>query len=126
MATGGSIESVSCAGRVFPVPADADIQRKLGGYENELQMNGDGSGRVIRTRVPASLTGLVVAIDDTRGDQEFLEALKDARDYFPFSVTYASGATYAGQLQIVGELQAGSQGTTATMDLQGPNKLQRI
>ena len=41
-AVGGSIESVTLNGRPFPVAADAEAQRKLGGWENEVQANGDG------------------------------------------------------------------------------------
>lgn len=126
MATGGSIESVSLAGRIFAVPADADVQRKLGGFENETQPNGDGSMRLIKTRIPASITGLQVTINDDRGDEEYLTQLKNGREYFPFSITYASGNTYAGRMQIVGEMQTASQNTTAQFDLMGPGELARI
>ena len=59
-AIGGSLESVSLDGREFPVAADAEVQRKLGGFENEVQASGDGSARMVKTRVPWSLDGLVV------------------------------------------------------------------
>ncbi len=42
-AVGGSIESVTLDGRTFAVAADAEAQRKLGGFENEVQANGDGT-----------------------------------------------------------------------------------
>lgn len=126
MATGGSVESVSLRGRIFSVPADADIQRKLGGFENEVQMNGDGSARIVKTRIPSMIGGLQVTIDDTRGDEEYLTELKNGRDFFPFSITYASGVTYAGQVMIVGEVTTASQNTTATMDLNGPGFLSRV
>ena len=69
-AVGGSIESVNLSGREFAVAADAEAQRKLGGFENEVQANGDGTARLIKTRVPLSLDGLTIEIDDDRGDQE--------------------------------------------------------
>ena len=72
-AVGGSIESVNLSGREFAVAADAEAQRKLGGFENEVQANGDGTARLIKTRVPLSLDGLTIEIDDDRGDQEFLQ-----------------------------------------------------
>jgi hypothetical protein len=76
-AVGGSIESVSLNGRNFAVAADAEAQRKLGGFENEVMANGDGTARLIKTRVPLSLDGLTVEVDDDRGDQEFLHDLTD-------------------------------------------------
>ena len=122
-ATGGSIESVSLDGRNFPVAADAEAQRKLGGFENEVQSNGDGSARLIKTRVPLSIDGLVVEIDDDRGDHEFLQELSDRNDFFAGAITYASGNVYQATLQIVGETQASSQNATATISLMGPGIL---
>lgn len=122
-ATGGSIESVTLNGRNFPVSADAEAQRKLGGFENEVQSNGDGTARLIKTRVPLALDGLTVEVDDDRGDHEFLQSLSNLNDYFPISITYASGATYQGRAQITGELQSSSQNATASVSLMGPGEL---
>lgn len=122
-AVGGSIESVTLDGREFAVAADAEAQRKLGGFENEVQANGDGTARIIKTRVPLSIDGLTLETDDSRGDQEFLQDLSDGNDYFPVAITYASGITYQGSAQIVGETQAGSQNATSAVSLMGPGKL---
>ena len=122
-AIGGSIESVTMDGRSFSVAADAEAQRKLGGFENEVQANGDGTARVIKTRVPLSIDGLTVETDDDRGDQEFLQDLSDGSGFFPVAITYASGATYQGSAQIVGETQVSSQNQTAAVSLMGPGKL---
>lgn len=125
MATGGSIESVGLDGRTFAVAADAEAQRKLGGFENEVQANGDGSARVIKTRVPLNIDGLTLSVDDDRGDHEFLQALANRRDFFPITITYASGAVYQGRAIITGEMQASSQNTTASVSLSGPGVLTR-
>lgn len=122
-AIGGSIESVTLEGRTFPVPADAEASRKLGGFENEVQANGDGSARLIKTRVPLSLDGLTVAIDDDNGDQEFLQELADRNDFFVLAITYASGVTYQATAQIVGEFTSSSQNATAAISLMGPGLL---
>lgn len=122
-AIGGSIESVSLDGRLFAVAADAETQRKLGGDENEIQANGNGTGRLIKTRVPFSIDGLTLEVDDSRGDHEFLQSLANGTDYFPIAITYASGVTYQGQAQIVGEMQVGSQAQTAAVSLMGPGEL---
>lgn len=122
-AIGGSIESVSLDGRNFPATADADTQRKLGGFENDSQANGDGSGRIIKTRVLPALMGVVVECDDDRGDHEFLQALSDQKDYWAFAVTLASGVVYQGRMQINGELQYSNQGASCAFDLMGTGKL---
>lgn len=125
-AIGGSIESVTLRGREFAVAADAEAQRKHGGFENEVMANGDGTARLIKTRVPLSLTGLTLVIDDTRGDHEFLQNLANLKDFFPIAITYASGESYGGTGQITGELQSSSQAATAQVNLSGPGILTRL
>ncbi len=122
-AVGGSIESVTLNGRPFAVAADAEAQRKLGGWENAVEANGNGTGRLIKTRVPMSISGLTVEIDDSRGDHEFLQDLANLNDFFPLAITYASGRTYQGVGQIVDELQVSSQNATAQLSLAGPGNL---
>ena len=122
-AVGGSIESITLDGRGFAVAADAEAQRKLGGFENEVQANGDGTARLIKTRVPLSIDGLTLEIDDDRGDQEFLQELSNRNDFFPVVISYASGNDYQGTAQIVGETQASSQNATAAVSLMGPGVL---
>lgn len=124
-AIGGSIEAVTLDGRIFPVAADAEAQRKLGGFENEVQANGDGTARLVKTRVPLSIDGLTIEVDDARGDHEFLQALSDRNDYFAVAITYASGAVYQGTAQITGEMQASSQNAVAAVSLMGPGILTR-
>jgi hypothetical protein len=124
-AVGGSIESVSLDGRTFAVPADAETQRNLGGFSNEVLANGDGSARIQKTRQPWSISGLQVSIDDDRGDHEFLQALANRKDFFPVAITYASGAVYQGSAIIAGGegLQVNTQNQTAELTLSGPRTL---
>jgi hypothetical protein len=121
-AVGGSVESISIAGREFAVAADADINRKIGGTENEVQANGNQTARIIKTAVPSAFTGIVVEIDDARGDHEYLQNKADLDLFFPVAVTYASGAVYQGNAMISGELQYSSQNATASFDLMGDGK----
>lgn len=120
---GGSIEEVSLGGRIFAVKADAEAQRKLGGFENEVEAMGNSEAILIKTRVPLSIDGLTIGIDDSRGDAEFLQDLQNQKDYFVISITYVSGATYMGKAQIVGETQTSSQNSTAAVSLMGPGVL---
>lgn len=122
-AVGGSIESITLDGRTYTPAADAEAQRKLGGWENEVQANGDGTARLIKTRVPLAIDGLTLEVDDDNGDHEFLQSLADRNDFFPIAITYASGATYQGSAQLTGEMQASSQNATAAVSLMGPGTL---
>ena len=125
-AIGGSIQEVALQGRVFAVAADAESQRKLGGFENEVQPNGDGmTARLIKTRVTWMLDGLMFEMDDSRGDHEFLQDLANQNDYFPVSIVYASQEVYQGTGQITGEVQTSSQSAMASVSLMGPGVLTR-
>lgn len=122
-AVGGSIESISIRGRLFPVAADSEATRKLGGFENEVQANGDGSARIVKTRVPWSLDGLQVEINDTRADEEFLQEIADALEPVPITITLASGVTYQGKGTVTGEIGTSTQNSTATIGLMGEGTL---
>lgn len=124
-AIGGSIASTTLDGRNFSVAADADSQRKMGGDENEVEANGDGSGRLIKTKVPWQVDGLTLTIDDGRGDHEYLQALADRSEFFPITVAYPSGEILQGTGQITGEFQVGSQAATGAVTLKGPGNLTR-
>ena len=120
---GGSIESVSIKSREFFVTADAEAQRKLGGFENEEEANGNGTSRTIKTRVNWMLGGIVVEIDDARGDQEFLQGIADGSEYVAMVITLVSGLSYQGTGQLTGELQASTQNATMPITLSGTGKL---
>ncbi len=124
-AIGGPIESVTFDGREFPVAADAESQRKMGGFENEIQSNGNGTARLIKTRVPLGIDGLTLESDDSRGDHEFIQALANRKDYFAVAITYSSGITYQGIAQIVGDIQSSSQNATVAVSIMGPGELTR-
>lgn len=122
-AIGGSIESISINGRNFPVASDAEANRKLGGFENEVQANGDGTARVVKSRVPWMLDGVSVEIDDSRGDHEFLQEIANGNGFVPIAITFASGVTYQADGTITGEIQASSQSATAPISLSGPGEM---
>jgi hypothetical protein len=124
-AIGGSIESVQIDGRNFAVAADAESNRKLGGFENEKQANGDGTTRTVKTRVPWKLDGISLSIDDARGDLEFLQQRQNGNVDFACIITYASGISYQGTGTITGEVQASSQNATAPITLEGSGVLTR-
>lgn len=122
-AVGGSIESISIRGRLFPVAADAEANKKLGGWENEVQPNGDGTARLVKTRVAWSIEGVQVEINDARADAEFLQEIADAFDFVPITITMASGITYQGTGTVTDTVQSSSQNATASITLSGPGTL---
>jgi hypothetical protein len=124
-AIGGSILEVTLNGRLFAVASDAEANRKIGGFENEIMSNGDGTARIIKTRVPLNIDGLTLECDDSRGDHSFLQDLADSPSFFAGTISYASGLTFQGTLQISGEMTASSQSATCTVNLSGAGKLTR-
>jgi len=121
-AVGGSIESVSIRGRLFPVAADADATLKLGGFENEVQANGDGSARIVKSRVPWGIDGLQIEIDHDRADLQFLWEVSAEQDYVVITLTMASGHTYQGRGMITGEFGGSTQSATAPVNMMGPGE----
>jgi hypothetical protein len=124
-AVGGSIESVSIAGRTFAVAADAEGNRSLGGFSNEVQANGDGSARQVKTRNPWEVSGLTLVVDDDRGDHEFLQDVADGSGFEAVAITFASGSTYQGEGTLSGGemIQFNTQNSTADVTLSGPGKM---
>ncbi len=113
------MQSVTLQGRTFSVAADADSQRKPGGFENEVQANGDGTARLVKTRVPWAASDLALSIDDLNGDAEFLQNLQNGNDFFAITAEYASGAIFQGTGQITGDVQVSSTNATASVSLMG-------
>lgn len=130
MARGGSIQEVSIGGRTFAVAADADTTRKLGGKEVELEMNGNATARVIETTVGWSITGIMVSVDETNADQDFLQDCADGTDagddgFYPCVITYAGGTSRMGRGRPIGAVEAGSMKATCSLSLGGPGKLEQ-
>lgn len=115
----GSIVRVTLDGREFPVAYDSESDRALGGYNNEVEMNGNRTARLIKKMSPAKLSGMGIVIDDGRADQEYIQNLADMKGFFSTEVEYVSGAIYGGQLQIIGEINVGSMKGTAELEFSG-------
>lgn len=123
MATGGPVEEVSIAGRIFAAAGDADTTRKLGGFENEFLANGNGTARNSKTRMPWMAGGIPVEIDNDREDQEFLQNIANGFINVAIAITYVDGNVYQGTGNIVDGIEASSQAATATLAFSGPGEL---
>ena len=123
-AIGGSIQAVSLRGRLFPVAADADANRNIGGFTVEVQANGDGSARKLLTRTPWSIGGLSLEIDDDRQDQEFLQEIAATKGWVSCTIELASGDVYMGQGTVSDTIEMSMANVTAPVTLTGPQKLE--
>lgn len=121
---GGSIQECSIDGRVFAVAADADVTVKLGGSSNDVQANGNGTVRIIKTTEPWSVAGLNVEIDNNRGDHDFLQERADGNVLVSVTFTHADGNTRQGKGTITGGLEGSTQNATASLNLMGEGKLE--
>lgn len=122
-AVGGPIEEVTIDGRRFPVAADSDAERDLGGFTNTVSPNGDGSGRLLKERKTWKLGGLSLECNSNRGDQEFLQDKADSKVFFPITVTHCDGAVYAGTGQLTGDIKASGMKAVVPVEFSGPKKL---
>ena len=120
---GGSIESVSINNQLYAVAADADANMSLGGFSNEIQPNGNGTSRIIKTRVPWTLSGLALAVDDDAANQEALQTIADGNQYVPITIRMASGVTYQGSGTITDNIERSTQSATVTVSLSGQGVL---
>lgn len=122
---GGSCESCSIRGRNFPVAADADATLQIGGWQNEVQPNGDGTVRIIKTRVPPMVEGVALGIDHNKADLEFLQEIAESGDLVPFALTLASGVVWQGKMTITGEVKGSTMNATAPLTFTGEDKLEQ-
>jgi hypothetical protein len=124
--TAGSIKTASIKSRLFSVAGDADAKINLGGAENEVQVNGDGTVCVVQTMSASDIGSLKLRFSDTRRDQEFLNEVKNSGELVPITVTKASGITYRGKMQIVGKIEVSTKDQTCEIQLGGePLKLEQ-
>jgi len=115
----GPIESITIAGRRFPVDGEDAGNVTLSGFKNEVKFNGDGTKRIIRSRASGSIKNLNVQITHENKDLEFLREEQSTSDFFPVSLTYCDGTIYAGSMQFVDDITEDTQQGTAGISLEG-------
>ena len=98
----GPFESHTLNGRRFTCDAEDDAKWKLGGKNNEVKPNGDGTSRVVQSRKVDSIEGISLVIDFDNGD------------------------VFAGLVQIVGDIELSFKEGTATVSLQGKIEKQGV
>lgn len=122
-AVGGPLQEVSISGRVFPVAADVEAERTLGGVENEVESNGDGGARLLKTVAPLMMENIPLVIDDDKADHEFLQGEANKNDFLTCTFTYVSGAIWQSLAQLTGELKANAKTAVMPVTFKGPGIL---
>ena len=125
MSIAGAMRSLTINGRGFKVAHDGSGNKAMGGRNNEVAMNGDESFRVLQTIMPGSFSDIQVELDDSRGDQEYIQELSDSGLPVPIVATYAANISYTGDLVISGEISKDENVGLASLSFQG-GKLTKI
>ena len=126
-AIAGPLETVSVNGREFQAAGDGSVNRKLGGYENEILINGNQkTKRTLKTPVPWSVTGGQFEINDELGDLEFLTAVQNSNTDADFVYTFVSGSVYQGTGEIIGEMTDDNMTALVTFDGAGSGELKKM
>ena len=120
----GPVESITIAGRRFPVDGEDAGNVTLSGFKNEIKFNGDGSKRLIRSRAHGSIKNLNLQITHGNKDLEFLRDKQSTSDFFDVSLTYCDGTIYAGSMQFVDDITEDTQQGTASVSLEGDLDMQ--
>jgi hypothetical protein len=120
----GPIESITIAGRRFPVDGEDAGNVILSGFKNEIKFNGDGSKRIIRSRANGSVKNLNVQITHENKDLEYLRDKQSTSDFFDVSLTFCDGTIYAGSMQFVEDITEDTQQGTASISLEGDLEMQ--
>jgi hypothetical protein len=118
-AKGGPLASISIAGRTFPVTQDSDPPRDIGGNQNDVEMNGDKTARVVTEVVPSKIGPVAIQIDDDNGDQEFIQSIKDDGVLVDCSAEYVTGAIYYGQMIVADATEFSPKSSTMEVTLKG-------
>lgn len=116
---GGPIRELNLSGRNFSVAGDSEGNRRLGGDQNTIELDGNREGRLIKEVVAWQDGPFAVTCDDDNGDQEFLQELADRNTLFPITVTYWDGVIFQGKGQIIDEIAKSSKNGTTPVTLSG-------
>lgn len=122
---GGSWESVSLNGREFKCTGDTDPTLILGGHEIEIQMNGMGGYRELKSPIPWAVNGVMVELDVDNGDIEFIVDFQ-ASGGGDICITLFGGTSYTKQGTITGTVEANPKTASITLNLAGGGMLKKL
>ncbi len=116
----GDIRQFMVKGRELDVKGeDANVNIDLGGFADEVGINGNGSMHITQRRKVAGFSDCPVSIDDSRQDLEYIQEIVDAGKLVPITITLASGITYSGSLIPIGDVAKATGDGTLTLEMRG-------
>lgn len=121
----GDVKDLTIDGRSFSPQKGSAYTITLGGYDNEVEIAGNGDMIVGQETVAGMLEDAGIYVRHEMGDLEFLQERKDSAKLCPVTVTYVNGVTYQGDLIITGESKLSGNEGTANLTFSGSN-LRRI
>lgn len=116
----GDIRQFTWFGKEFDIKGeDSNVSLDIGGYTTESSISGNGTFLSTKRRKKAVLSDVVISLDDTRKDLEFLQEKINTASIGPLTITLASGVTYQGSMALTGELKKSTGDGTATVTFEG-------
>jgi len=92
--THGALKRIQIKGRPFAVSGENAGNRVLGGRENEVAKNGDGTTRILQKEVTWKLSDVEISTDVT--GQQFIQDIADQGEEVPIMWTLANNDIVAG------------------------------
>lgn len=92
--THGALKKIQIKGRPFSVSGENAGNRVLGGRENEVAKNGDGTTRIIQKEVTWKLSDVEISTD--LAGHQFIQDIADAGDEVPIMWTLANDSIVSG------------------------------
>ncbi len=115
----GALESIVIGGRRFTCDSEDEPKFKLPGFENEVLPNSDGTFRQKKKKVAGTITDINIVIDDSRGDQAYIEETAANLDFVDVSATKVDGTLVSGSMQITDEKVLDGGANTMAISLAG-------
>lgn len=115
----GALESIVIGGRRFTCDSKDEPKFKLPGFENEVLPNSDGTFRQKKKKVAGKITDINIVIDDSRGDQAYIEETAANLDFVDVSATKVDGTLVSGSMQITDEKVLDGGANTMAISLAG-------
>ena len=115
----GALESIVIGGRRFTCDSEDEPKFKLPGFENEVLPNSDGTFRQKKKKVAGTITDINIVIDDSRGDQAYIEETAANLDFVDVSATKVDGTLVSGSRQITDEKVLDGGANTMSISLAG-------
>lgn len=116
---GGPVKTIAINGRLFTSDSEDAVSITLPGYNNEVKPNGNGTNRLIKSRHVGVIEGVSLAIDQSRGDMEFLQETADSLEFVPVTLTLVDDTVYSGNMQLTEAVATDTKETTASVTLNG-------